>query len=277
MLKNISIILSVAAFIFAVLTFCIIKTNFIIPQIDTNSFLVSVLAILVTILLGWQIYNIIKIKDEITNIVNDKFREEELKMKSEITKIHDMFFALSFEFYRDNTFLTKDEFFKLRSILFALYYANKISIKDDETIRRYINYWNKKLLKDINNEEYIEVLKSFSQEQKKIIIDIINLDTNILAFSELKEILKDKPIEDCTQTINNTEDCQQLKEENKRLVQENSSLKDKIIQLMEEKMKISKVKVVRILTTAQKLTTILTTAFLVVFSLFFILFYFIIY
>lgn len=39
------------------------------------------------------------------------------------------------------------------------------------------------------------------------------------------------------QTINNTEDCQQLKEENKRLVQENSSLKDKIIQLMEEKMK----------------------------------------
>ncbi|WP_288897271.1 hypothetical protein, partial [uncultured Capnocytophaga sp.] len=121
MLKNISIILSVAAFIFAVLTFCIIKTNFIIPQIDTNSFLVSVLAILVTILLGWQIYNIIKIKDEITNIVNDKFREEELKMKSEITKIHDMFFALSFEFYRDNTFLTKDEFFKLRSILFALY------------------------------------------------------------------------------------------------------------------------------------------------------------
>ena len=148
-----------------------------------------------------------------------------------------MFFALSFEFYRDNTFLTKDEFFKLRSILFALYYANKISIKDDETIRRYINYWNKKLLKDINNEEYIEVLKSFSQEQKKVIIDIINLDTNILAFSELKEILKDKPIEDCTQTINNTEDCQQLKEENKRLVQENSSLKDKIIQLMEEKMK----------------------------------------
>ena len=39
------------------------------------------------------------------------------------------------------------------------------------------------------------------------------------------------------QTINNTEDCQQLKEENKRLVQENSSLKDKIIQLMEEKIK----------------------------------------
>ena len=39
------------------------------------------------------------------------------------------------------------------------------------------------------------------------------------------------------QTINNTEDCQLLKEENKRLVQENSSLKDKIIQLMEEKIK----------------------------------------
>ena len=196
MAKNISIILSGAAFIIAILTFCITKTNFILPQIDTNSFLVSVLSGLVTILIGWQIYNVIKIKDEITNIVNDKFREEELKMKSQKTKIHDMFFALSFEFHRDNSFLTKDEFFKLRSILFSLYYANKISIKDDKTIRGYINYCNKKLLKDINNEEYIEVLKSFSQEQKKIIIDIINLDTNILAFSELKEILKDKPIED---------------------------------------------------------------------------------
>lgn len=196
MAKNISIILSGAAFIFAILTFCITKTNFILPQIDTNSFLVSVLAILVTILLGWQIYNVIKIKDEITNIVNNKFGEAELKMRSEMTNFHDMIFALSFEFHRDNIFLTKDEFFKLRSILFALYYANKISIKDDETIRGYINYWNKKILKDINNEEYIEVLKNFSQEQKKIIIDIINLDTNILAFSELKEILKDKPIED---------------------------------------------------------------------------------
>jgi hypothetical protein len=196
MAKNISIILSGAAFIIAILTFCITKTNFILPQIDTNSFLVSVLSVLVTILIGWQIYNVIKIKDEITNIVNDKFREEELKMKSQKTKIHDMFFALSFEFHRDNSFLTKDEFFKLRSILFSLYYANKISIKDDKTIIGYINYCNKKLLKDINNEEYIEVLKSFSQEQKKIIIDIINLDTNILAFSELKEILKDKPIED---------------------------------------------------------------------------------
>lgn len=37
------------------------------------------------------------------------------------------------------------------------------------------------------------------------------------------------------QTIHAPEEYQELKEENKRLAQENSSLKDKIIQLMEEK------------------------------------------
>ena len=39
------------------------------------------------------------------------------------------------------------------------------------------------------------------------------------------------------QTIHAPEEYQELKEENKRLVQENSQLKDKIIMLMEEKMR----------------------------------------
>ena len=38
------------------------------------------------------------------------------------------------------------------------------------------------------------------------------------------------------QTIHAPEDYETLKQENKRLTQENSGLKDKIIQLMEEKM-----------------------------------------
>ena len=39
------------------------------------------------------------------------------------------------------------------------------------------------------------------------------------------------------QTIHAPEDYETLKQENKRLTQENSGLKDKIIQLMEEKIK----------------------------------------
>lgn len=188
MAKNISIILSGAAFIFAFLTFCITKTNFILPQIDTNSFLVSVLSVLVTILIGWQIYNVIKIKDDITNLVNDRLARINHKMEVERKENSNIIFALAFDLYRDSIFENKKDFYKLRSVLLTLYYGNKISIKDDVVISR-INFWNKQLLSLINDEDFIASLKSFSSEEKKAILDIINLEPNILGFLELKEIL----------------------------------------------------------------------------------------
>ena len=92
MAKNISIILSGAAFIFAFLTFCITKTNFILPQIDTNSFLVSVLSVLVTILIGWQIYTTIRI-DELIKVEVNKVQEKFLK------ETNDKILIVGFEFY----------------------------------------------------------------------------------------------------------------------------------------------------------------------------------
>lgn len=189
MAKNISIILSGAAFIFAFLTFCITKTNFILPQIDTNSFLVSVLSVLVTILIGWQIYNVIKIKDDITNLVNDRLARINHKMEVERKENSNIIFALAFDLYRDSIFENKKDFYKLRSVLLTLYYGNKISIKDDVVISR-INFWNKQLLSLINDEDFIASLKSFSSEEKKAILDIINLGPDILGFLELKEILE---------------------------------------------------------------------------------------
>lgn len=188
MAKNISIILSGAAFIFALLTFSITKTNFILPQIDTNSFLVSILSVLVTILIGWQIYNVIKIKEDITNLVNDGLGRIKHKMEVERKENSNIIFTLAFDLYRDSIFENKKDFHKLRSVLLTLYYGNKISIKDDVVISR-INFWNKQLLNLINDEDFIASLKSFSSEEKKAILDIINLEPNILGFLELKEIL----------------------------------------------------------------------------------------
>lgn len=189
MKRNISIILSGAAFIFAFLTFCITKTNFTLPQIDTSGFLVSVLTILVTILIGWQIYNVIKIKGDITNLVNDRLRRINHKMEVERKENSNIIFALAFDLYRDSIFDNRKDFYKLRSVLLTLYYGNKISIKDDVLISR-INFWYKQLLNLINDEDFIASLKSFSSEEKKAILDIINLGPNILGFLELKEILE---------------------------------------------------------------------------------------
>ncbi len=193
MIKNLSITLSVLSFLFAIVTFCITKTNFILPQIDTSSFLVSVLAILVTILICWQIYNVIKIKEDITNLVtnlvNDRLEKIEQKMEVERKENSNIIFALAFDFYRDSILENKNGFQKLRSVLLALYYGNKISTKDDVVVSR-INFWHKQLLNLINNEEYIASLKSFSPEEKKAIVEIINLQPNILGFLELKEILE---------------------------------------------------------------------------------------
>lgn len=193
MIKNLSITLSVLSFLFAIVTFCITKTNFILPQIDTSSFLVSVLAILVTILICWQIYNFIKIKEDITNLVtnlvNDRLEKIEQKMEVERKENSNIIFALAFDFYRDSILENKNDFQKLRSVLLALYYGNKISTKDDVVVSR-INFWHKQLLNLINNEKYIAFLKSFSPEEKKAIVEIINLQPNILGFLELKEILE---------------------------------------------------------------------------------------
>ena len=110
-------------------------------------------------------------------------------MEVERKENSNIIFALAFDLYRDSIFENKKDFHKLRSVLLTLYYGNKISIKDDVVISR-INFWNKHLLNLINDEDFIASLKSFSSEEKKAILDIINLGPNILGFLELKEILE---------------------------------------------------------------------------------------
>lgn len=189
MAKNISIILSGAAFIIAILTFCITKTNFILPQIDTNSFLVSVLSVLVTILIGWQIYTTIRIDDRIKTEVN-KVQEKYVKETT------DKIFIMGFEFYSviyHYSKLSDELILQLRDLVCILIYGSHI-----HNIQEFLPENEKNILETYSNE-LIELchkkknkIKRLSKDEKEMLLKVINnTQKNIKGFNLLKTILGD--------------------------------------------------------------------------------------
>ncbi len=91
--------LSSFAFLGSILTFAFNYTSFITYKLETGSFLVSVLAVLVTVLLAWNIFNVVsfddrieKIKKDLRGNINRKFKQtkkeiEETKQKT-ITELN---------------------------------------------------------------------------------------------------------------------------------------------------------------------------------------------
>ena len=189
MKRNISIILSGAAFIIAILTFCITKTNFILPQIDTNSFLVSVLAVLVTILIGWQIYTTIRIDDRIKTEVN-KVQEKYVK------ETNDKILIMGFEFYSviyNYSKLSDELILQLRDLVCILFYGSHI-----HNIQEFLPENEKNILETYSNElinlcdRKKNEIERLSEDEKEMLLRIMRISqNNIKGFNILKTILGD--------------------------------------------------------------------------------------
>lgn len=189
MAKNISIILSGAAFIFAFLTFCITKTNFILPQIDTSSFLVSVLAVLVTILIGWQIYTAIRI-DELIKVEVNKVQEKFLK------ETNDKILIVGFEFYTviyNYSMLSDELILQLRDLVCILFYGSHI-----HNIQEFLPENEKNILETYSNElinlcdRKKNEIERLSEDEKEMLLRIMRISqNNIKGFNILKTILGD--------------------------------------------------------------------------------------
>ncbi|WP_314237916.1 hypothetical protein [Capnocytophaga leadbetteri] len=189
MKRNISIILSGAAFIFALLTFCITKTNFILPQIDTNSFLVSVLSVLVTILIGWQIYTAIRI-DELIEVEVNKVQEKFLK------ETNDKILIVGFEFYTviyNYSKLSDELILQLRDLVCILFYGSHI-----HNIQEFLPENEKNILETYSNElinlcdRKKNEIERLSEDEKEMLLRIMRISqNNIKGFNILKTILGD--------------------------------------------------------------------------------------
>ena len=191
MKQNISMTFSLLAFLSAILTFCITKTNFTLPQIDTSGFLVSVLTILVTVLVGWQIYTAIKIDERINTEVNKKVNELEKRLEKDI---NNNIFIIGFEFYSVLYTYSKqkgDLIIQLRDLLCILSYGSFIeNIKSLFPKENLLEVYSNELIKLC--EEKSDEIKNFSDEEKEMLLRMMrNSRTNIKGFNILKTILGD--------------------------------------------------------------------------------------
>ncbi|MFJ1431321.1 hypothetical protein ACILE2_11060 [Capnocytophaga canimorsus] len=180
MKATISLIFSIISFIFSTLIFAITYTNFSIPNWDTASFLVTILAVLVTILISWQIFTFISI---------DKIIKKALKKSDKETNQKFMIFA--FEFYGISAFMLDDDSpieRKLLNLIGLVAYGN--SVKDLPRMEREYRVYQGaiKLLEDTFQNNLDEIKEN--NELKEILLEKIKLFPKIDIFYKLKEILE---------------------------------------------------------------------------------------
>lgn len=166
---NISLVLAVSAFVGSIITFCICYTNFKLPYTDTGSFLVTVLAVLVTVLMSWQIYNVIQVQKEL-----EKFKtlldNNEKKLLNRIGKVkgsQEKALIKKKKEDRKKLQMLSDILFNqtgdILPLLNAIFTAGKFNI-NNKTDRDTIN---------IILKSFTEILEKISDEDRKIILDLI--------------------------------------------------------------------------------------------------------
>jgi hypothetical protein len=198
---SISIVLSIIAIITCIINFFVFNIRVAPYEFDVYGVLVGILGILVTFLLGWQIFSVFQMKKEIDKLKADISQEvntEIEKLREEVKEhinqmnndIKDSGYILGFEFY--NTILTDyymknsggslSFFSEFKNLIFFLLYANNIpSPFYEERVEPAVKLYLDKLiilckkhkfqirnLTPLIKEELLEKIDISTEENKKI-------------------------------------------------------------------------------------------------------------
>ena len=197
---SISIFLSIIAIIICIINFFVFNIRVAPYEFDVYGVLVGILGILVTFLLGWQIYSVFQMKKEIDKLKTDISQEVDTeieKLRKDIKEhtnemddeLRNLISVLGFEFY--GTILTDHYlknsgsfsfFSKFKNLIIFLLYANNVSSPFyEEKVEPVVKPYLDKLIKlcrkhksKIRNldplikNELLEKIDIFTEENKKI-------------------------------------------------------------------------------------------------------------
>lgn len=197
---SISIVLSITAIITCIINFFVFNIRVAPYEFDVYGALVGILGILVTFLLGWQIFSVFQMKKEIDKLKDDiskevdteieKLREDIKEHTNEMDdELRNLVSGLGFEFY--GTILTDHYlknsgsfsfFSKFKNLIMFLLYANNVSSPFyEEKVEPVVKLYLDKLIKlcrkhksKIRNldplikKELLEKIDIFTEENKKI-------------------------------------------------------------------------------------------------------------
>ena len=189
--------LSVVAVIFSIFSFFISEGTL---KFDSVNFIIGVLAILVTFLLGWQIYNVVGVKREL-----EKFEEKINGYKTEINTIIDKkvteserkieyenfqnLARISFEFYGQFNFSLSNVELNIRLPLLmgAIIYGSYVENMNEEISQLYETVINifEEILRNNENE-----IRAMDDQMKENLLRKTREFTNIFEFRELRRILE---------------------------------------------------------------------------------------
>ena len=197
---SISIFLSIIAIIICIINFFVFNIRVAPYEFDVYGVLVGILGILVTFLLGWQIFSVFQMKKEIDKLKADISQEVDTeieKLRKDIKEhtnemddeLRNLISVLGFEFY--GTILTDHYlknsgsfsfFSKFKNLIIFLLYANNVSSPFyEEKVEPVVKPYLDKLIKlcrkhksKIRNldplikKELLEKIDIFTEENKKI-------------------------------------------------------------------------------------------------------------
>ncbi len=178
---NISLVISIIAIILSIFAFCISESTF-----EGQNFLVGVLGILVTILLGWQIFNIFDVNKKLEKISVLRQEIEILNKDNE-----DLYNRINNQlFYSYNEILIagrtlKNDYLHLRGCILL---RMDLELKEPNNLLQLSINEIEDTFKFYIKNEYI--LINFNDQEKLEIKDLLSIpDLTIPYFKELKEIL----------------------------------------------------------------------------------------